>query len=171
MKHKLQQQLNNKIMTDKTKNSEFNVNDIVTIAKDFKNLANLDFAQPQIQVYYVMAINTDDTITLAGVWPNVPAKYIEGVPIESRLSRQIYYNTVHARPYLSGCVYLQEDIYSRPPFMTTMAERFGNTSLWIAMQAVKFHFVHELQHWFVEHDGYSRILVNQFWGMRKPLKI
>ena len=154
-----------------TRTSNFNVDDIVTIARYYKEFANLDIAQPQIQVYSVMSVNADGTITLSGVFSDIPAKYIEGVPIESELAEQIYYDTNHARPYEIGKVHLQEDVYSRPPFMVTMSERLRNTQLWMKMQAEEFHFVHELQHWLVEHDGYSRILVNQFWGMRKPLKI
>ena len=68
----------------------FNVGDIVTISGDFKDFASLDFAQPQIQVYSVRAINTDGTITLSGVWPDIPVQYIVGVPIESELARQVY---------------------------------------------------------------------------------
>ena len=158
-------------MTNKTSTSKFNVGDIVTIASDYNEFAKLDIAQPQIQVYSVMSVNTDGTITLAGVFSDIPAKYVVGVPIESELAKQIYYDTNHARPYEIGKVYLQEDVYSRPPFMVTMSERLLNTQLWMKMQAGKPHFVHELQHWLVEHYGYSRILVNQFWGMRKPLKI
>lgn len=158
-------------MTNKTTTSKFNVDDIVTIAKDYKDSASLDFAQPQIHVYTVGAVNGDGTITLVGVWPNIPAKYIEGVPIESELAKQIYYDTNHARPYELGKVYLQEDVYSRPPFMTTMAEKFGNTPLWEKMQAEEFHFVHELQHWLVEHCGFSRIYVNQFFGNKKPITV
>ena len=151
--------------------SKFDVGDIVTIAKDYKDSVNLYFAQPQIHIYSVRAVNTDGTITLVGVWPDIPSKHIEGVPIESELAKQIYYDTNHARPYVPGRLFLQEDVYSRPPFMVTMSERLHNTQLWMKMQAEEFHFVHELQHWLVEHYGYSRILVNQFWGMRKPLKI
>lgn len=158
-------------MTNKSPNPKFITGDIVTIAKDYMDSAKLDFAQSQIRVYYVMAINTDGTIKLAGVWPDIPAKYIESVPIESELAKQIYYNTVHARPYIPGKVYQQEDIYSRPPFMQTMAERFRNTPFWYKIQAEEFHFVHELQHWLLEHYGYSRICINQFWCMRRPLKI
>ncbi len=158
-------------MTNKNVTSKFNVNDIVTIAKDYKDSTNLDFAQPQILVYYVRTVNADGTITLAGVLNDIPAKYIEGVPIESELAKQIYYDTNHARPYEPGKVYHHEDVYSRPPFMITMAERLGNTSLWEKMQAEEFHYVHELQHWLIEHVGASRICVNQFFGMRKPVEV
>ena len=148
---------------------KFNANDIVTIARDYAKFANLDIAQPQIQVYSVMSVNTDGTITLAGVFSDIPTKYVVGVPIESELAKQIYYDTNHARPYEIGKVYLQEDVYSRPPFMVTMSERLLNTQLWMKMQAGEFHFVHELQHWLVEHYGCSRICVNHFWGQKKPL--
>lgn len=151
--------------------TRFNVHDIVTISKNYKGFANLDIAQPQIQVYSVMSVNTDGTITLAGVFPDIPAEYVVGVPIDSGLAMQVYYDTNHARHYEIGKVYLQEDIYSRPPFMTTMYERLHDTSLWKEMQAEEFHFVHELQHWLEEHYGYSRIRVNQFWGMKKPLDV
>lgn len=144
------------------------VGDIVTITRDYKNSVNLDFVQPQINVDYVRAVNADGTITLAGVLNDIPAKYIEGVPIESELAKQIYYDTNHARPYVPGKVYQHEDIYSRPPFMITMTERLGNTPLWEIMQAEEFCFVHELQHWLIKHYFYSRIRVNQFWGMKKP---
>ena len=154
-----------------TTTSKFNVDDIVTIASDYKEFAKLDIAQPQIQVYSVMSVNTDGTISLAGVFPDIPAKHIEGVPIGSELAKQIYYDTNHARPYEIGIVHLQEDIYSRPPFTATMEERLHNTPIWKKMQAEEFHYVHELQHWLVEHIGYSRICVNQFWGMRRPLEI
>lgn len=154
-----------------TTTSKFNVDDIVTIASDYKKFAKLDIAQPQIQVYSVMSVNTDGTISLAGVFPDIPAKHIEGVPIGSELAKQIYYDTNHARPYEIGIVHLQEDIYSRPPFTATMEERLHNTPIWKKMQAEEFHYVHELQHWLVEHIGYSRICVNQFWGMRRPLEI
>ena len=158
-------------MKQEDKTSKFNVGDIVTIAKDYKDSRNLDFAQPQIHVYYVRTINADGTITLAGVLNDIPAKYIEGVPIESELAKQIYYDTNHARPYVPGKVYQKEDIYSRQPFMTTMEERFQNTPMWKKMQAKEFHYVHELQHWLKEHVGASRIFVNQFFGKRKPIKV
>jgi hypothetical protein len=150
---------------------KFNVGDIVTIAKDYKDSANLDFAQPQIHVYSIRVVNADGTITLNGVWPDILAKYIEGIPVESELAKQIYYDTNHARPYEPGKVYQKEDVYSRPPFMITMAERLGNTPLWEKMQAEEFHYVHELQHWLMENMGASRICVNQFFGRRKPLEI
>lgn len=158
-------------MTNKTSKPKFNVDDIVTISRDYTESANLDIAQPQIHVYSVMSVNADDTITLSGVFPDIPAKYIEGVPVESELAKQIYYDTNHARPYEIGKVYLQEDIYSRPPFMVTMTERLLNTRLWIEMHAEDFHFVHELQHWLIEHYGSSRIYINHFWGMIKPLEV
>ena len=154
-----------------TTTTKFNVDDIVTIARDYKEFANLDIAQPQIHVYSVMSVKADGTITLTGVFSDIPAKYVVGVPIDSELAKQIYYDTNHARPYEIGKVYLHENVYSRPPFMDTMSERLHNTQLWMKMQAEEFHFVHELQHWLVEHYGYSRILVNQFWGIRKPLEI
>lgn len=157
-------------MKKKTK-IKFNVDDIVTIAKDYKDSANLDFAQSQIIVYSVRAVNADGTITLAGVWPDIPAKHIEGVPLGGELVKQIYYDVNHARPYVLGWVYPQEDIYLRPPFMVTMEDRFGNTPMWEKMQDEEFHYVHELQHWLVEHMGCSRICVNQFFGMREPRKI
>ena len=154
-----------------TRTSKFNVDDIVTIARDYKEFANLDIAQPQIQVYSVMSVNADGTITLSGVFSDIPAKYVIGVPIESELAKQIYYDTNHARPYEIGKVHLQEDSYSRPPFTATMEERLRNTPIWKKMQAEEFHYVHELQNWLVEHIGYSRICVNQFWGMRRPIEI
>ena len=157
--------MNNKIFI------KIDVSDIVTIAKDYRDSVNLDFAQPQIQVYYVRTVNADGTITLAGVLNDIPAKYIEGIPIESELARQIYYDTNHARPYVPGKVYQHEDVYSRPPFMITMVERLGNTPLWEKMQAEEFHYVHELQHWLKEHMGCSRICVNQFFGKRKPVTV
>ena len=157
-------------MTHTTK-FKFNVNDIVTIASDYAEFAKLDIAQPQIQVYSVMSVNTDGTITLAGVFSDIPAKYVVGVPIESELAKQIYYDTNHASPYEIGKVYLHEDVYSRPPFMDTLSERLHNTNLWMSMHAEEFHFVHELQQWLVENNCCSRILVNPFWGMRKPMKI
>ena len=156
-------------MTDKSTTTKFNVSDIVTIASDYAEFAKLDIAQPQIQVYSVMSVNADGTITLAGVFSNIPAKYVVGVPIESKLAKQIYYDTNHVRPYEIGKMYLQEDVYSRPPFMVTMSGRLHNTQLWMKMQAEEFHFVHELQHWLVEHYGCSRICVNHFWGQKKPL--
>ena len=102
---------------------KFNVNDIVTIASDYKEFAKLDIAQPQIQVYSVMSVNADGTITLASVFSDIPANYVVGVPIESELAKQIYYDTNHARPYEIGKIHLQEDVYSRPPFMVTMLLR------------------------------------------------
>lgn len=157
-------------MKNKTTTPQFNVGDIVTISSDYENFATLDITLSQIQVYPVKAINNDGTITLADVWADVPAQYIEGVPIHSELAKQIYYDTVHARHYELGKVYLQEDIYSRPPFMVTMAERLRNSPLWEEIQSEDFHNVHELQHWLNEHIGYSRIHINQFWGMRKPIE-
>ena len=157
-------------MTNKSKKTKFLVNDIVTIVADYKN-ANLNFAQPLISVYKVKAINKDGTITLSDIWQDIPVGYIEGIPIESELAKQIYYDTNHARFYEPSKMYQLEDIYSRPPFMVTMAEKYRNTSVWEDMQKEEFRFVHELQHWLVEHYGISRICVNQFWGMRKPLKL
>lgn len=158
-------------MKTENKTSKFNVGDIVTLAKDYRDFANLDFAQPQIQVYYVRTVNADGTITLAGVLNDIPAKYIEGVPIESELTKQIYYEINHARPYELGKVCQQEDVYSRPPFMIMMAERLGNTPLWEKMQAEEFHYVHELQHWLIEFIGASRICINPFYGKREPIKV
>ena len=157
-------------MKKKSTTFQFNVGDIVTISSDFKDFATLNITQSQIQVYPVWAINNNGTITLADVWADVPAQYIEGVPIHSELAKQIYYDTVHAHPYVPGKVFLQEDIFSRPPFIVTIAKRFLNTPLWEEMQNEEFHYVHELQHWLIEHIGYSRIGVNQFWGMRKPIE-
>ena len=151
--------------------SEFNVGDIVTISSDFEDFASLEFAQPQIHVYSVKAINKDGTITLAGVWPNIPAKHIEGVLIGGELSKQVYFDTNHARPYVPGKNYPREDIYSRPPFMVTMKERFRSTKLWEEMQEEKFLYIHELQNWLVEHYGICRICINPFWGLRKPIRI
>ena len=71
-------------MKKETSNSKFNVGDIVTIAKDYAEYANLDIAQPLIQVYSVMSVNTDGTITLAGVFSDIPAKYVVGVPGKSK---------------------------------------------------------------------------------------
>ena len=85
-----------------TTTTKFNVDDIVTIARDYKEFANLDIAQPQIQVYSVMSVNADGTITLAGVFSDIPANYVVGVPIESELAKQIYYDTNHVRPYEIG---------------------------------------------------------------------
>ena len=155
-------------MTSKT-TTKFNVGDIVTISSDYENFATLDITLSQIQVYPVKTINNDGTITLADVWADVPAQYIEGVPIHSELGKQIYFDTVHARPYEPGKVYLEEDIYSRPPFIVTMAERLRNTPLWEEIKSEDFQYVHELQHWLKVHYGYSRICINQFFGMRKPI--
>lgn len=154
-----------------TTTSKFNVDDIVTIASDYKEFAKLDIAQPQIQVYSVMSVNADETLSLAGVFSDIPTEFTEGVPIESELAKQIYYDTNHARPYEPGKVYQHEDVYSRQPFMITIAERLGNTPLWEKIQAEKFHYTHELQHWLIEHIGVSRICVNQFFGKRKPFKV
>ena len=113
-------------MINKTTTSKFNVGDIVTIARDYKEFAQLDIAQPQIQVYSVMSVNADCTITLAGVFSDIPAEYVVGVPIEGELSMQIYYAPeLQARHYVLGKVKQQEDIYSRPQFMTTLSERYG----------------------------------------------
>lgn len=154
-------------MTSKNETFKFNVGDIVTISRDYEGISKLDIAQPQIQVYSVMAVNSNGTIKLAGVWPDIPIKYIEGVPIESELARQIYYDTNHARPYVPGKINPQEDVSLRQPFMNTMEERLGNTPLWEKMQVEEFHFVHELQHWLIDHMGASRIAINQFWSERK----
>lgn len=110
-------------MTIKQLSDQFNVGDIVTISRDYEGISKLDIAQPQIQVYSVMAINTDGTIKLVGVWPDIPTKYIVGVPIESKLARQIYYDTNHARPYEPGKIYPQEDVSLRQPFMNTMKKK------------------------------------------------
>ncbi len=150
---------------------KFDVGDIVTIAKDYKDSANLVFAQSLFQVYSVMVVNTDGTIKLAGVWPDIPIKFIEGVPIESELAKQVYYDTNFVRPYEPGKVFVQECIYSRPPFMATMEERFLNTPMWGEMLAEEFHYVHELQHWLKKHIGSSKLCINQFWDMRKPLTV
>ena len=158
-------------MTKQTTNRKLDVGDIVTIAKDYKDSTNLYFAQPGIHVYSVMAVNADSTISLAGVWPDIPAKYIEGIPIESELAKQIYYVTNHAQPYEPGKVLQREDIYSRPPFLETMGERLRNTPLWEEMQAEEIRYVHELQHWLIEHIGSSKLCINQFWGMRKPFEL
>lgn len=158
-------------MTNKNTTLKFCVGDIVTISRDYEGISKLDIAQKQIQVYSVMAVNTDGTIKLAGVWPDIPTKYIEGVPIESELARQIYYDTNHARPYEPGKIYPQEDIYSRQPFTTVMEKRLRNTPLWEMMQAEDFHFVHELQHWLIDYMGASRIAINQFFGKHKPIEI
>ena len=159
-------------MLNKTTTTKFNVGDIVTIASDYKEFAKLEIAQPQIQVYYVMSVNTDGTITLAGVFPNIPAKHIEGVSIESVLAKQIYYvPELQARHYVPGKVKQQEDIYSRQPFTKTMEEKYKGTQLWQDLLGKNLCFVHELQHWFEKRYGYSKICINQFWGMRKPLQL
>lgn len=158
-------------MTHNKTTRKFNVGDIVTISNDYKEFATLDIDQPQIQVYSIWKINQDGTIHISGVWSDIPLQYIEGVPVESELAKQIYYDTNHARPYLPFYDFPKEDIYSRPPFMVTMEERLRNTPIWEKMQTEEFHYVHEIQHWLIEHYGYSRICINQFWGMRKPIYV
>lgn len=149
---------------------QFNVGDIVTIAKDFKDSANLEINQPQINVYTVSAVNADGTISLNGVWDEIPAKYIVGVPVDSELAKQIYYDTkLHARPYIPGKVFPNEDIYSRQPFMITMEKSLRNHPKWEEFQAQNFHFVHELQHWLIEQMSDDGIRINQFFGKRKPI--
>lgn len=141
----------------------FKVGDIVTINPEYRESASLDFAQPQIHAHYVMSINDEGTIKLAGVYPDIPTEFVKAVPIDSTLAEQIYYDTVHARPYVPGKVFPQEDVYSRPPFMVAMEKWLRGTYLWGYMQAEEFHYVHELQRWLVAHSCYSRIRINQFW--------
>jgi repressor of nif and glnA expression len=82
MKHcALSKLINFKDMTNKTTTTKFNVSDIVTIASDYAEFAKLDIAQPQILVYSVMSVNTDGTITLAGIFSDIPTKYVVGVPV------------------------------------------------------------------------------------------
>lgn len=154
------------------KTSEIKVGDIVTIAKDYKDSANFDINQPQINVYTVNSVNANNTISLDGVWAEIPAKYIEGVPLNSKLTKQIYYDTkLHARPYEPGKVYQNENIYSRQPFMVTMEKSLVSTPIWEDMQTHKFHYVHEMQHWLIEHYSDNGICINQFFGMRKPVNL
>lgn len=145
-------------------NRKLDVGDIVTIAKDYKDSANLDFAQSQIHVYSVMAINADGTITLAGVWPDIPDKYIEGVPLYSELAKQIYYDkTFLGRRYEVGNVRNVENISARKPFMIIIEENMRSTPLWEAIKSGKFRFVHELQQWIEKNIAHDRIKINQFW--------
>lgn len=161
-----------KVMANSNKTMQFKEGDIVTIAPDYRNKENLDDGQSVFSVFYIHSFNDDGTIQLAGVWPAVPAEYVEGVPIESKLAKQIcYVPNLQVRHYEIGKVKSQEDIYSRPPFMTALKEDLRNSLEWDEMKSKDFHFVHELQHWLEELFGHSNVEINAFYGKRKPVQL
>ena len=151
-------------MADNKTSIKFQEGDIITISPEFRSSINAYLSQPDIQVYEVMANNDDGTIKLAGVLTDIPAKYVEAVPLESEHCQQIYYDNIFlGRAYEVGKVRDVEDISARRPFMTTIEESMRNTPLWEAIQRGEFCFVHELQHWIEKNVAHDRIRINQFW--------
>lgn len=142
----------------------FQKGDIVTISPDYRSSLNAYLSQPDFKVYEVMNINENGTIRLAGVLTDIPAKYVEGVPLESELTQQLYYdNFLLGRSYEIGNVRDVEEISARQPLMTTIEKNMRNTPLWEAIQSGEFRFIHELQHWTEKNVGPHRIRINQFW--------
>jgi hypothetical protein len=107
-------------MADNKTSIKFQEGDIITISPEFRSSINAYLSQPD---YEVMANNDDGTIKLAGVLTDIPAKYVEAVPLESEHCQQIYYDNIFlGRAYEVGKVRDVEDISARRPFMTTIEE-------------------------------------------------
>ena len=151
-------------MTNDKTTSKFQEGDIVTISLDYRSSVKAYLSQPDFQVYEVMKINDDGTIKLDGVLTDIPAQYIQGVPLDSELTQQLFYdNCLLGRHYEIGNVRIVEDISARQPLMTTIEESMRKTPIWEAIHSGEFHFIHELQHWAEKNIGYGRIKINQFW--------
>lgn len=151
-------------MTNNKTTFNFQEGDIVTITPDYRSSIKAFLSQPDFRVYEVMSINDDGTLKLDGVLTDIPFKYVEGVPLDSELTQQLYYDNIYmGRAYEVGNVRDFEDISARQPLMTTLNESLHNTSIWEAIQSGEFHYIHELQHWIEENVAHSRIRINQFW--------
>lgn len=151
-------------MTNDKTSFKFQKGDIVTISPDYRSSVKAYLFQPDFKVYEVMNINDDGTIKLMGVLTDIPAKYVEGVPLDSELTQQLYYDNIFlCRSYEVGNVRNIEDISARQPLMTTIEKSMRDTPLWEAIQSGEFHFIHELQHWIEKNVGHHRIKINQFW--------
>lgn len=151
-------------MTNDNTSFKFQEGDIVTISPDYRSSVKASLSQPDFKVYKVMKVNDDGTIRLVGVFTDIPAKYVEGVPLDSELTQQLYYdNCLLGRHYEVGNVHDVEDISARQPLMTTIEESMRNTPLWEAIHSGEFRFIHELQHWVDKNVGQHRIRINQFW--------
>lgn len=151
-------------MTSDKTHFKFQERDIVTISPEYRSSLNAYLSQPDFKVYEVMKINDDGTITLDGVLTDIPSRYVEGVPLDSELTQQLYYdNCLLSRHYEVGNVHNIEDVSARQPLMTTIENKMRNTPLWEAVQTGEFRFIHELQRWTEKHIGPNRIKINQFW--------
>lgn len=151
-------------MSHNTTTFKFQEGDIVTISTDYRSSLNSYLSQPNFQVYEVMDTNDDGTLKLTGVLTDIPAKYVEGIPLDSELTQQLYYDNVYrGRAYEVGNVRDVEDISARQPLMTTIEKNMRNTPLWEAIQSSKYHFIHELQHWVEKNIAHHRIGINLFW--------
>lgn len=143
---------------------KFQKGDIVTITPDYRSSVKTFLSQPDFKVYEVMNINDDGTLKLDGVLTDIPVQYVEGVPLNSELTQQLYYDNIYmGRAYEVGNVCNVEDISARQPLMTTINENMRNTPMWEAIQSDEFYFVHELQHWIEKNVAHHRIRINQFW--------
>ena len=151
-------------MTSNKTTFNFQEGDIVTISLDYRSSVKAYLSQPDFQVYKVMKINDDGTIRLVGVFTDIPAKYVEGVPLDSELTQQLYYDNIFlGRAYKVGNVHIVEDISARQPLLTNIEDNMRNTPLWEAIHSGEFRFIHELQHWVEKNDGHGSIRINQFW--------
>ena len=151
-------------MTNDNTSFQFQEGDIVTISPDYRSSLKSYLTQPDFQVYEIMKINDDGTIKLDGVLTDIPAQYIEGVPLDCELTQQTYYDNIFlGRAYKVGNVHIVEDISARQPLMTTIEESMRKTPIWEAIHSGEFHFIHELQHWVEKNDGHGSIRINQFW--------
>ena len=143
---------------------KFQKGDIVTISPDYRSSVKDYLSQPDFKVYEVMASNDDGTFKFAGVLTDIPAKYVEAVPLDSELTQQLYYdNILLGRSYEIGNVRDVEDISARQPLMTTIEKNMLNTPIWEAIQNGECRFIHELQHWIEKNIAHNRIRINQFW--------
>ena len=151
------------IANDKT-TFKFYEGDIVTITPDYRSSVKAFLSQPDFIVYKVMNIYNDGTLKLDGILTDIPVKYVEGVPLDSELTQQLYYDNIYMR---RACevdnVRNVEDISARQPLITTINESMRNTPIWEAIQSGEFYFVHELQHWIEKNVAHHRIRINQFW--------
>lgn len=151
-------------MTNDKTTFKFQEGDIVTISPDYRNSVSAYLSQSDFKVYKVTKVNDDGIIELDGGHIDIPAKYVEGVPLDSELTQQIYYdNGLSSRHYEVGNVRDVEDFSARQPLMTTIENKMRNTPLWEAIQSGELRFVHDLQHWIEKNVAHHKIRINQFW--------
>lgn len=144
---------------EKKSSTIFVKGDIVTYDIEYVKREKLDIDNPNIQAQIVREINDDGTILLGGFFEAIPSQYVLPIPIDSEIAKQVRYNEIKGPDH-------EEDIYSIPSFMDTLAKH----PIFEQLKAANLQYVHEVQHWLEENDM-RNLEINVFYGMRRPIHV